>query len=352
MRIGMLAPPWVPVPPVLYGGTEAVIDDLSRGLTNMGYEVSLFTVEESTCPVPRRWHFPRAVKPMGTTTEELAHVLAGYAALADADVIHDHTMIGPLVAAGMDHRPPILVTNHSCYTRETRLIYQEIACTADVVAISQSQRDSAAEVPTAAVIHHGIDLTKQHYGDGVGGFLLFIGRMSPDKGLDRAIRIAREAGRQLVVISKMQSDAELRYYDQKVKPLLGEDIDFRGEVSMNERVALLGSATALINPISWPEPFGLVMAEALACGTPVLAFPNGAAPEIVDDGKTGFLCADESEMVAAVARVVSIDRRACRAAAEQRFSMDRMAADYARLYDRILIKGSGLARVAPDVAAS
>ncbi len=350
MRVGMLAPPWVPVPPMLYGGTEAVIDDLSRGLTTMGHEVLLFTVEASTCPVARRWHFPRAVEPMGTTTEELAHVLAGYAALADADVIHDHTMIGPLVAAGMDQLPPIVVTNHSCYTRETRLIYQEIAHTADIVAISNSQRDSAAEVPTAAVIHHGIDLNKQPYGDGAGGFLLFIGRMSPDKGVDRAIRIARAAGRQLVVVSKMQSDAELSYYERTVRPLLGGDIDFRGEVTTDAKVTLLGSATALINPISWPEPFGLVMAEALACGTPVLAFPNGAAPEIVDDGKTGFLCADESEMVAAVNRVVSIDRRACRAVAEQRFSMARMAADYARLYERILIDGS--ARVAPDEAAS
>ena len=348
MRIGMLAPPWVPVPPTLYGGTEAVIDDLVRGLTKIGHDVLLFTVEESTSPVTRRWHYSRAVEPMGTTTEELAHVLAGYSALDDVDVIHDHTMVGPLVAACRDHVPPVVVTNHSRLTTDSRLIYHEIAARADVVAISRAQRDSAPEIPTAAVIHHGIDLTKHAYGNGDGGFLLFIGRMSPEKGVDRAIRIARAVGSRLVVVSKMRSDDERGYYDRTVKPLLGPEIEFLGEVTATERIALLGWATALINPVSWPEPFGLVMAESLACGTPVLAFPNGAAPEIVDHGETGFLCSDDADMIAAVRRVSSIDRRACRAAAEKRFDMDRMAADYSTLYEQILNRGRRIPSMVPD----
>lgn len=336
MRIGLIAPPWVPVPPVRYGGTEQVVDDLARGLTRLGHDVRLFTVGESTCPVPTDWYFEKAVAAMGTTVAESAHVLKAYQALADVDVIHDHTTLGPLIAGRLRDLPPVVATNHGPFTPEARVIYAEMAKTAAVVAISQSHRDSAPEVPVAAVILHGIDLARYAYGDGDGNYLLFMGRMSPDKGPHRAIRVARQAGCRLLMISKMREPDERAYYEREVRPLLGDDVELLDELSAPERLALLRSATAVLNPICWPEPFGLVMAEALACGTPVLAFPNGAAPEIVDDGKTGFLCADESAMIDAVSQVSSIDRRACRAAAEQRFDLARMASDHVRLYERVL----------------
>jgi glycosyltransferase involved in cell wall biosynthesis len=335
MRIGLIAPPWVPVPPVRYGGTEQVVDDLARALTSLGHDVRLFTIGESTCPVPQGWYFEKAVDAIGTTVPESAHVLAAYQDLADVDVIHDRGL------------PPVVATNHGPYTAAARLIYQETAKTASIVAISHSQRASAPEVPVAAVIHHGIDLARYAYGDGAGDYLLFVGRMSPDKGVHHAIRIARQAGRRLLVISKMWEHAERAYYEQEVRPLLGDDVELLDEMSATERIAVMRSATAVLNPICWPEPFGLVMAEALACGTPVLAFPNGAAPEIVDDGTTGFLCTDESDMVNALSRVGSIDRRACRAAAEQRFDMTRMAHDHERLYEKVVEHS----QAAPEVGA-
>ena len=169
-----------------------------------------------------------------------------------------------------------------------------------------------------------------------GGYLLFVGRMSPDKGADRAVRIARRAGERLVIVTRMREAGERAYYRRCVRPLLGPDAEVPGERSLAGRVELFRGATALLNPISWPEPFGLVMAEALATGTPVLAFPNGAAPEIVEHGLTGYLCADEDAMTAAIGQVPGLERRRCRAAAEQLFSLDRMARDYVRLYRRVL----------------
>lgn len=332
MRIGLVAPPWAPVPPVGYGGTEQVVNDLAVGLTRLGHDVRLFSVGESTCPVPRNWYYKTAMTQIGTTVPESAHVLAAYNDLTDVDVIHDHTFIGPLVAGRLPDLPPIVATNHGAFTAEARLVYREVSRNAALVAISQSQRDSAPEVPVAAVIPHGIDLQAHAYGDGDGGFLAFVGRMSPDKGVHVAVRVARRAGRRLLVVSKMREPEEHAYFEQQVRPLLGDDVELLHELSAPERIKVLRSATALLNPICWPEPFGLVMAEALACGTPVLAFPNGAAPEIVDDGKTGFLCSDESDMVDALARVDSLDRRACRTAAEQRFDLMRMAADHESLF--------------------
>ncbi len=356
MRIGLVAPPWVPVPPVRYGGTEQVVDALARGLTDMGHYVRLFTVGESTCPVPRRWLLDRAAEPMGMGVTEAAHVLAAYDAMRDLDVVHDHTTLGPLLAGRLAQLPPVVATNHNPFTAQITPLYRVAAQTTAIVAISRSQRATAGDIPVAAVIHHGIDLDLHAYGDGGGDYLLFVGRMSPDKGVDRAIRVARAAGRRLVVISKMDAPDEVAYYEQFVRPLLGPDVELFDNQTAPQRIALLRAATAVVNPICWPEPFGLVMAEALACGTPVLAFPNGAAPEIVDDGVTGFLCADESAMAAAIDRVRSIDRRACRRAAEQRFGMARMAADHERLYARLLAPSRVIrvpeARTGPHRAAT
>jgi len=228
------------------------------------------------------------------------------------------------------------VTNHGPFDFEARRIFREIAGTAAIVAISHAQAATAGSIPITAVIHHGLDLDVYRFGPGGGGYLLFMGRMSPDKGVHRAVRIAKRAGKRLVIVTKMREAGERAYYRRCVRPLLGPDDEPPREPPLAERLELLREATALLNPISWPEPFGLVMAEALASGTPVLAFPNGAAPEIVEPGLTGYLCPDEDAMTAAIGRVPGLDRRWCRAAAEQLFSLDRMARDHARLYQRVL----------------
>lgn len=348
MRIGLIAPPWVPVPPPAYGGTEVVIDNLARGLKELGHEVRLFTVGESRCPVPTDFLYPTAVAPIGQSVQESAHVLAAYEALAGMDIIHDHTTLGPLLA-GMRgvRRPPVAATNHGPFTNETRPIYAEIARHASIIAISHSQARSACGIPVAGVIHHGIDLTVHQPGQGEGGYLMFIGRMCVDKGVHHAVRVAKKTGKQLVLAVKMREAAEFDYFEEEVKPLLDLDDEMPSEMPVGQRLALLRGATALLNPITWCEPFGLVMAEALASATPVLAFRNGAAPEIIDDRRTGYLCSDEEEMIGAVDRLAEIDRGECRATAERRFSLLRMARDHERLYRRIVDRESALIRRIP-----
>jgi glycosyltransferase involved in cell wall biosynthesis len=341
MRIGLIAPPWIPVPPPAYGGTEVVIDNLARGLLALGHDVRLFTVGESTCPVPRQWLFRSPVEPMGAPAAEAAHALAAYEALAGADVIHDHTDLGPRLAGRRGiTRPPVVTTFHGHVTPRARRLLAETARHAAIVAISHAHARSFAGIPVAAVIYHGIDLDAYTPGPGTGGYLLFVGRMSADKGVHHAVRAARRAGWRagwpLIITAKMREPAERAYFDEQVRPLLGPGDDMLAEQPLAARLALLRGAAALLNPITWPEPFGLVMAEALGSATPVLAFPHGAAPEIIDHGRTGYLCQGEEDMTAAIAGVHQIDRRHCRAAAERRFSLERMAADYERLYRAIL----------------
>ena len=338
MRIGMIAPPWILVPPVGYGGTEEVIDNLARGLTALGHDVLLFTVGESTCPVPRQYLFRSPAKPMGASAPETAHLLAAYEALAgDVDIIHDHTDLGPVLAGRRGIAwPPVVTTIHGQVTAQNRRRLAEVARHASIVAISRAHARSFGGIPVAAVIHHGIDLDVHKPGPGTGGYLLFVGRMSADKGAHHAVRVARRAGWPLVIAARIGEPAERAYFEKQVRPLLGPDDDMLAEQPLAARVDLMGHAATLLNPITWPEPFGLVMAEALATATPVLAFPDGAAPEIIDHGRTGYLCGGEDEMTAAVARVPQISRRHCRTAAERRFSLARMAADYERLYRAIL----------------
>jgi glycosyltransferase involved in cell wall biosynthesis len=176
---------------------------------------------------------------------------------------------------------------------------------------------------------------------------MFIGRMSPDKGVHNAIRVAKKAGQRLILSTKMRERNEIEYFRAEVEPLLDPDEETPTEITLERRIELLRGADAVLNPINWQEPFGLVMAEALACATPVLAFPNGAAPEIIDPGRTGYLCPDEGEMISAVDRVAELDRAQCRAAAETRFSLQRMARDHDRLYRRILDREASFVRRIP-----
>jgi len=337
MHIGLIAPPWIPVPPSAYGGTESVIANLACGLRARGHEVDLFTVGESTCPVRRRHLFPHAVEPMGQGTVEAAHVLAAYEELRGVDVIHDHTMLGPLIAGSRRLRtPPVVTTNHGPFTAITRRVYREIARSAAVVAISNDQATRAGDVPIAAVIHHGVDLEAYRPGPGTGGYLAFVGRMSPEKGVHHAVAIAKEAGVPLRIVSKMREPAEKRYFDTCVRPLLSRGEPQPEELELGARIEVLRDALGLLNPIRWAEPFGLVMAEALASGTPVISSPCGAAPEIVTPGLTGFMCAEDGDAAVAVGRLGALSRLDCREEAESRFSVGRMAADYEWLYRRVL----------------
>lgn len=335
MRIAVIAPPWLPVPPPAYGGTETVIDGLVRGFSERDHDVLLCTTGDATAPVPRHALYAEAQHArIGNAACELAHLVDAYEVARTYDIVHDHTVIGPFYA-NRHPEVPVVTTNHGPFDDEFRLLYRN-ADRAAVVAISHHHASTADGVAVRAVIHHGIDLARFPVGPGNGDHLAFLGRMTPDKGICEAIAIARAAGVPLKIGAKMREGAEQAFFEAHVRPALGGDIEYLGELGHDDKVALVGSARALLNPIQWPEPFGLVMVEALACGTPVLAHPRGAAPEIVDHGVTGHLPADHDEMVRRVADVGTLSRLACRRAAEERFGLGRMVEQHLSLYAEIV----------------
>ncbi len=337
MKIGIIAPPWVPVPPPAYGGTELAIDTTARGLLAAGHEVTLFTTGDSSCPVPMEYELPVSEGMLiGTTTIEVRHVLAAYEALRGVDVIHDHTFLGPLFSSELTDIP-VVTTNHGPFADDTMDLWSEVAGRGvPIISISRHQASTAdPSIPIAQVIHHGIDPTHFPVGDGDGGYLACLGRMASAKGIHTAIEVAREAGLPLKIGAKMREAVERQYFEAEVRPLLGGDIEYLGELHTAEKMELLKGATALLNPIQWAEPFGLVMIEAMACGTPVVSTPCGSVPEIVTDGLTGFICDNNDSMVVAVQAAATLDRSACRREVETTFSVQRMVADHVELYRRI-----------------
>jgi glycosyltransferase involved in cell wall biosynthesis len=339
MRIGLIAPPWLTVPPVGYGGTERIIDTLARGLIEIGQDVLLLTTGDSTCPVPRQATLPRVVGVENASpTWELRNVIAAYdhARGAHVDVVHDHTLVGPFFA----HRfpaLPVVTTNHGPFEGDLAEIYRAIAEHVPVVAISHNQAAEARRlaIPIEAVVHHGVHPGDYPIGTGRGGYAAFVGRMSPSKGVHIACQVAREAGIPLRLAAKMREPDERDYFEGCIRPLLGGPVEYLGELTRGDSLTLMGDALCLLNPIAWPEPFGLVMLESLAVGTPVVGTPAGAAPEIVDDGITGFLRSDRRGLRDALLAVGDLDRRACRVAVERRFTAAQMAQRYVRVFQDV-----------------
>jgi glycosyltransferase involved in cell wall biosynthesis len=303
--------------------------------------VLLYATGDSQCPVERRWTYEVA---LGTEAiapgPELRQVLDAHEAARawGADVVHDHTLGGPHLA----HRSDVVVTtNHGPFAGDLAALYRRVAGAVPVFAISHHQAGTAEGIPIARVIHHGIDVEGVPVGSGRAGHAVVLGRMSPDKGVHTAIEVAREAGVPLKIAAKMREQLEHEYFDACVRPLLGGDIEYLGELGGAAKRVLLSEAVCLLNPIRWPEPFGMVMVEALAVGTPVVATPCGAAPEIVDDSITGFLRTDVASLAAAVTHVGGLDRSACRRAVEERFSATRLASEHVEGY-RAALRRAGL----------
>jgi glycosyltransferase involved in cell wall biosynthesis len=341
MRIGLIAPPWVPVPPQRYGGIEAVVDRLARGLVAAGHEVLLAAPRNSTCPVPQIEGSEEAEEGAPVCSDvntELRHVLLSYAAMSEVDVIHDHTVVGPLLRR-WDRSAPVVTTLHGPLDPKMAPIYRAFR-DVSVIAISHHQASTASGVPITRVIHHGLDLVEVPVGEGDGGYATFLGRMSPEKGPREAALIARTAGVPLRMAAKIREPAEREYFESEVRPLLSSDIEYLGELGVDDKFKLLGESFALLNPIQWSEPFGLVMIEALATGTPVVATPRGSAPEIVDHGVTGYLCKDRQSMTKALLDAAQLDRNACRAAACQRFDSRVMVNNHLELYDELVCADS------------
>lgn len=334
MRIAVVAPPWVPVPPPAYGGTEAVVAGLAEGLVEAGHDVLLYATGDSRVRgVELAYTFETAVGTgRGGSPAEARHVIDAYAVVEAwrPDVVHDHTLIGPLHASGRRWRT--LTTNHGPFESDLGSVYRAVSRDVGVIAISGDHAASAVGTDIAAVIHHGVDVDAFPFGDGDGGYALFLGRMSPEKGVAEAAQIARTAGVPLLIAAKMREPAEHEYFEACVKPLLGRSVEYLGEIGGAGKRQLLANACCLLNPISWREPFGMVMVEALACGTPVVATPCGAAPELVEDGVTGYLRRGVRSLAAAALDASALDREVCRRAAKERFSVTRMVDDHVALF--------------------
>jgi glycosyltransferase involved in cell wall biosynthesis len=296
----------------------------------------LVTTGDATCPVPRKWVFPEALGVgVGGVAEEACQVIGAYEMLRNVDVIHDHSLVGPLYAQGIAS-PPVVTTNHGPFNDVLTQIYRAISDRTPVIAISKHQASTAVGMSIVGVIHHGIDVERIPFGTGGGGYAAFLGRMHPDKGIETAIAAARLAGMPLRIAAKMSEPAEREYFAASVEPDLGGDIEFLGELNRNEKYDLLKEAVCLLNPIRWAEPFGMVMIEALACGTPIVANDCGSASEIVDEDETGYLCDDLGSLGRAVRKVQGLDRSHCRAIAEERFSSRRMVAEHIAVYRRAI----------------
>ena len=335
MRIGLIVGPWFPVPPPRYGGIERVVDLLARGLEAAGEKVLLAAPADSSCPVPAVAGLGQSDSTsVGSSLSEMHHAIRAYDAMSEMDLIHDHTLIGPLYA----HRPrsvPVVTTIHGQLLPEVTEIYRAMSRNTNIVAISHDQVRGTPDLPLAGVIHHGMDVAAVPAGAGSGGYVCFVGRMCPDKGLREAILIAQSAGVPLKFAAKMHEKAEYEYFHEVIEPILGPDEEFVGELCDAEKFELMGNAAAFLNPIQWSEPFGLVMIEALATGTPVVGTPAGAAPDIVDDGVTGYLAPTE-KLPDLLPLAAQLDRKACRAAVAERFSAERMVSDHLNLYREIL----------------
>lgn len=340
MRIGLIGNPWIPVPPPTYGGIERVVDHLARGLTAAGHEVLLAVPSDSECPVPLAPGMTSAVPDeMGLTISEMSHVVRSYAAMEGMDIVHDHTLAGPLYA-GRPRHLPVVTTIHGPLLPDSVNVYRAMGKDTSIIAISRDQALQAPDVKVTRVIHHGLDLSTVPVGRGDGGYACFVGRICPDKGVMEAIQIAREAGYPLHIAAKMREPAELRYFHDVVEPFLGPNEEYIGEIGDREKYELMGGAVALLNPIQWHEPFGLVMIEAMATGTPVVGTSIGSAPEIVEHGSTGYL-APTHQLPGFLQLAGRLDRAACRAAVKENFSSERMVADHLDLYSELLANHLG-----------
>jgi len=346
LRIAMLAPPWIEVPPPGYGGIELVVAQLTDALAERGHEVTLFAAPGSRSQArvvsPLERSYPRAI---GQALEEADHVASALAAIeADStgyDLIHDHS--GFVALAFADRlRTPLLHTLHGPFDERTYGFYRRHGHKAPLVAISAAQlRTAPPGLRVVGVIPNPLRTDEWPFAADKDDYLLWIGRMAPVKGPHRAIAAARRAGRPLVLAGPVQPGQE-QFFAEEVEPHIdGESVRYVGEVGGVEKQRLFARASALLMPIRWPEPFGMVMIEALACGTPVIAFAEGAATEIVTNGETGFLVADEEAMAAAVGRLDEIDPARCREVVRERFDVARVAEAYESAY-RLVVAGAGV----------
>jgi glycosyltransferase involved in cell wall biosynthesis len=339
VRIAVVAPVWFAVPPTGYGGIEWVVWLLAEGLVAEGHDVTLFAAGQSRTKARLEYVFDEAPSDdIGRSLPELQHLLHSYARQDEFDLINDHTgLLGLTVGGAL--RTPVAHTVHGPLDGTPGLLYEQASAVAPgvgLISISLNQRRPKPDLNWIANCPNAIDFDLYPYAPHRGDYLLFLGRMAPDKGAHRAVRTAIEAGLPLKLAGKLREPAEHAYFDAYVKPHLTADIEYVGEVSHGEKVELLQHARATLFPIEWEEPFGLVMIESMACGTPVVASRWGAVPEVIEPGRGGVIVDDWGDAVAALGQTDAIEPASCRAYAEERFRPERMVADYLAAFDVML----------------
>ncbi len=370
MKIAMLAPPYLPVPPLKYGGTEKIVSLLTEGLVARGHDVTLFASGDSTTTAKLSSIFPKAIGNSGLTkgdiSKPLAHYHACYARADEFDVIHSHGQFLSLPEAaslleiprqGFDGElsrtarddtmgkkiPPIVFTWHGTFykgenTEEKRELLRKYKHL-NYISISDNQREGLPELHYVATVYNAIDISLYPYVHvNKGDYLLWVGRVSPKKGAKEAIEVAKRVGLRLEMAAAIDP-IDRPYFDAEIKPLIdGAHVIYHGEVGREALVELYGGAKATLYPITWHEPFGLVMAESLSCGTPVIAYNIGSVSEIVRDGLNGFVIdpsAGVQGIADAVKKISTIDRVTCRIYAEEHFHKDRMVTDYEEVYKKL-----------------
>jgi glycosyltransferase involved in cell wall biosynthesis len=347
MRIAQVAPLTEAVPPKLYGGTERVISWLTEALVELGHEVTLFASGDSVTSAKLVAGWPRALRLDGSVRDANALHMAMLENVArqagDFDLLHFHLDYYPLSLFSRLPTPFVTTLHGRLDLPEHRPVFESFP-KAPLVSISQSQRQLLPSAPWAGTVLHGLPAESLRPSDATPSYLAFLGRISPEKGLPDAIRVSRLTGIPLKIAAKVDR-VDVDYFNEEIRPLLDQPgIEFIGEINDAQKSEFLSGAVALLTLIDWPEPFGLVMIEAMACGTPVIAYSRGAVPEVIESGLTGFIVNNVDEAAAATADVGKLSRADVRQRFEERFTSHRMAQDYLKLYAKLANQQASEAR--------
>jgi len=341
MKIAQIAPIIERVPPKRYGGTERVVYALTEELVRRGHDVTLFASGDSVTSAQLVSVYPKALReaklkdPYGLNVWTLLSIGDAYARQDEFDIIHDHNSHISLPVANIAHTP-VVMTIHGPLIPEVRRIFRALK-NPYLVSISNAQRDPAPDLHYAANVYNGLAMRQYPFSDKHDGYLLFVGRISLEKGVHLAIEAAQQLDLPLIIAAKLEP-TDRPYFQEYVEPFLSDQIKWIGEVNEEERNKLMSRAMCFLHPVTWAEPFGLTLIEAMACGCPVVAIGRGSIPEIVRNKRTGFVVRDLEGMLDAIQNIGMIERKRCRRYALQHFSAEKMAAGYEAVYQKILNK--------------
>ena len=339
MRIAQIAPLYESVPPKAYGGTERVVSYLTEELVRAGHDVTLFASGDSITSAELVAGSQRSLRLDESCIEPLAHhvllVERAHQRASEFDVMHFHINYLHFPRSRLSTVPHLTTLHGRLDIADLIPLYQEFD-DMPLVSISNSHREPLLQANWMATVYHGLPGNLHRLESRRGDYLAFLGRIAPEKGVDRAIEIALGAGMKIRIAAKID---HAEYFEQVVQPLLNHpQVEYLGEINETEKQGFLGGAAAMLFPVDWPEPFGLVMIEAMACGTPTIAFRRGSIPEVIEDGQTGFIVDSIEEAIAATGRIPELSRERCREAFDERFTATRMAEQYVEVYERLVAR--------------